>query len=55
MEDKNELKLKKDLKKLLVSEIDLIRNSFTIFSVFFEGIGKSVFQILKDLNKESKD
>lgn len=55
MESEDELKLKKDLKKLLVSEIDLIRNSFTVLSFFFEGIGKSVFQILKDLNKESKD
>ena len=49
MEDENnEIQLNKDLKKLLVSEIDLIRDALSVFLFYVEGPIKVVKEMLQD-------
>ena len=49
MEDENnEIQLNKDLKKLLVSEIDLIWDALSVFLFYVEGPIKVVKEMLQD-------
>ena len=53
--ENNEIQLNTDLKKLLVSEIDLIRDALSVFLFYVEEPVKVVKQMLHDLEDNNPE
>lgn len=50
--DEDQLEVSPNLKKLLISEVDLIRDAFSIIGVFTEGGLKTGLKFLEDFDNE---
>lgn len=52
IDDEEQLEVSPHLKKLLVSEIDLIRDAMLVLGVFTDGGVKTGLKLLEELNNE---
>jgi hypothetical protein len=51
--DEDNLQVSPNLKKLLLSEVDLIRDALSILEVFTEGTAKTTLKFIEDLEHET--
>ncbi len=53
--DEENLELSPNLKQLLVTEVDLIRDTFSVLLVFIEGGVKTGIKFIEEINNDNLD